>query len=133
MLMLSGIKLPLMWAVRHRCTGCGCCHIAAVVRWCQTEERAWEDGDALVRWVMDGLFTLRWLFVDLLCAWGWAESELCWQCQMGASAGVMEKCDKRVQFTLTAFVPLVFHHHFLSPLVCGSAGCYPQPGGKKDI
>lgn len=31
------------------------CHIEAVVRWCQTEERAWEDGDALMRWVMDGL------------------------------------------------------------------------------
>ena len=33
----------------------------------QAEERAWEDGDALVRWVMDGLLALRWLFVDLLC------------------------------------------------------------------
>lgn len=48
-LMLPGIKLSLMWAVRHWCTGCGCSHIEAVVRWCQTEERAWEDGGALVR------------------------------------------------------------------------------------
>lgn len=55
LLMLSGIKLPLMWAVRHWCTGSVCCHIEAVVRWCQTEERAWEDGDALIRWVMDGM------------------------------------------------------------------------------
>ena len=49
MLTLSGIKLPLVWAVRHWCTCCRCCHIEAVVRWCQTAERAWEDGDALVR------------------------------------------------------------------------------------
>lgn len=99
----------------------------------QAEEGAWEDGDGLVRWVMDGLFALRWLFVDLLCDRGWAVSELCWQCQMGASAGVTEKCDKHVQFTVTVFVPLVFHHYSLLPLVCGSAGYYPQPSGKKDI
>lgn len=84
-------------------------------------------------WVTDGLFTLWLVFMDLLCAWGWAVSELCWQCQMGASAGVMEKCDKRVRFAVTVFMPLVFHCHFLSPLICGSAGYYPQPSGKKDI
>lgn len=53
MLMLSGMKLPLMWADRHWCTDCECCHIEAGVRCRQTEERAWEDGDALVR-VGDG-------------------------------------------------------------------------------
>lgn len=74
-LVLSGIKLPLMWAVRHRCTGCGRCHIEADIGWCQTEERAREDGDALVRMVPDGLFTLQRVFVDVLCAWGWAASE----------------------------------------------------------
>lgn len=51
-LVLSGIKVPLMRAVRHCCTGCGCCHIEADTGWCQTEERAWGDGDALVRMVM---------------------------------------------------------------------------------
>lgn len=55
MLMLSGVKLPLVCAVRHRCTGPVCCHIEAVIRWCLTEEQAWEDGDASFRWVMDGL------------------------------------------------------------------------------
>jgi len=83
--------------------------------------------------VMDGLFTLRRVLVDLLCAWGWAASELCRPCQMGASAAVMEKCDKRIRFTVTVFVLLVFHYHFLSSLVCGSAEYYSQPGGKKYI
>lgn len=53
-LVLSGIKVPLMRAVRRWCTGCGCCHIEADTGWCQTEERAWGDGDALVRMVMGG-------------------------------------------------------------------------------
>lgn len=65
----------------------------------------------MVSWVMDGLFTLWWVVVHLLWPWGWAAS----------------------LFTVTVFVPLVLHHHFLSPLVCGSAGYYPQPDGKKDV
>lgn len=50
MLMLSGIKLPLMWVVRHWCTDCGCCHIEAVVRWVRLKkepgkmEMVWSDG-----------------------------------------------------------------------------------------
>lgn len=61
------------------------------------------DGWAVALW---------WFFVCLLCAWGWAVSELCWQCRMEASAAVMERCDKCIWFIVTVFVALVFHHHF---------------------
>lgn len=65
-------------------------------------------------WVMDGLFTLQWVFVDVLCAWGWAVSELCWQCQMGAAAGVVEKCNKHIGSTVAVCAPCLSPSFFVA-------------------
>lgn len=70
-------------------------------------------------WEADGLLTAVGV-CDLLSSCGWAASELCWQCRVGAAAGV------------TVLVPLVFHHHFCHDPSVTVRDISPQTGGRRE-